>query len=369
MSLDYPLPMAGGRRGRASQGSAGKGGVRGKIFKWIAAITAVISLVLGVQQVVSLGKAARDRRRQVSELLGMEKIQKESGNFTGAWASLEKASGLDDSSKEVRRAQEDLAMAWLEAGRVSSENAKFSEITDKVTPVLSRAVASEDRSRRADAYAHLGWADFLRSRDGVGADPEVSYRKALAEDPDNVYANAMLGHAALWHGVNLKEARRYFAAALATGRVREYVRGLQFAALLNPNSEEAEEEAIRVANEMRKSGEKLDAIPARYRDRLFNIYYGRARPPGPRPEFLAVVPPAEHLATFQWLFAGEQFEGGKDVLREYWQATLEEASGQSSEALRRLRSLRSRIQREGSASTLTDSVDGAIARLSRSKPG
>src|ERR1700693_3320071 len=355
------------KKSDAPPATAGDSGFRVKIFKWIAGVTAVISLIIGVHQVITLGRTARERRQQVAELLAIETVQKGSGNFAGAWASLEKASQLDNSSREVRRAQEDLGMAWLEAGRLSGDNMRFSDIADKVTPALSRAVASEDRSRRADAYAHLGWADFLRSRDGVGGlDPEGSYQKALAEDPDNVYANAMLGHATLWHGGKLDDARRYFAKALATGRGREYVRGLQLAALLNRHAEETEDETIRVANEMHKGSEKPDAVPAPMRDRLFSIYYDRVAVPRPRPEFLAVVPPAEHLATFKWLFAEMNLEEGKSLQREYWLATLEEASGQTAAALQRFRSLRSVFPPE--ASRLSESIDAALKRLSQNEP-
>jgi tetratricopeptide (TPR) repeat protein len=343
----------------------GEPGVRAKIFKWIAGVTAIASLILGVQQVVSIGAAARQKRRQVTELLATEKVQKDSGNFAGAWEGLEKASLLDSSSREVRRAQEDLGMAWLEASRLSGETQKFSDIVEKVTPALARAASSEDRSRRADAYAHLGWADFLRSRDGVGGlDPEASYRKALAEDPKNVYANAMLGHATLWRRGKLEDARRYFATALATGRAREYVRGLQLAALLNNHAEADEDEAIRVANEMRKGSEKFDSLSARIRDRLFSIYYDRVAVPRPRPEFVSVVPPAEHLATFQWLFADANLEEGKSLQREYWLATLEEASGQQVQALQRFRFLSSKLRRDGS-SRMSASIDAAITRLSK----
>lgn len=357
--------MARARKGGKSSAAAGESGIRGKIFKWIAGVTAVISLTLGINEVVKLGRDARQRHKQVNELLASEKIEKDSGNFAGAWATLEKASQVDGSNSEVRRAQEDLGMAWLEAGRVTGENAKFSDITDRVSPSVARAAASEDRTRRADAYAHLGWADFLRTRDGVGGlDPEISYRKALAEDPDNSYANAMLGHLTLWRGGKLEDARRYFARALSRDRTREYVRGLQFAALMNSHAEEAEEETIRVANEMRKGSEKLDPLRAGIRDRIFSIYYRRMRTPGPKAEFLSVVPPAEHLATFQWLFADADFDESKSLQREYWLAALEEAAGERARALERWRSLRSKLPRDGSW-TMTPAVDAAIKRLSR----
>ncbi len=354
--------MAGTRKRRgASPPAAGETGVRARIFKWIAGITAVISLVIGVHQLVTLGGASRQRRRQVAELLSTESVQRSSGDFAGAWTSLDKAIQIDNSNSQARREQEDLAMAWLDADRPIGENQKFSDLVEKVAPAVSRAAASEDRSRKADAFAHLGWADFLRSRDGVGGlKPEDSYRKALEEDPNNVYANAMLGHLTLWKGRKLDDARRYFATALATGRVREFVRRLQLSALFNYHEEELENEAVRVANEMRKGSEKLNE---RARSNLFSVYYDRIAAPRPKPDFLAVVPPAEHLATVQWLFADASLGDDKKLQREYWLAILEEASGHPAEALQRFRLLRSKLPR--GASRMSESVDAAIQRLAR----
>jgi tetratricopeptide (TPR) repeat protein len=338
-------------------------GVRARILKWVAFATAIIGLILGLNQVVGLGKTARERRRQVAELVSSANVQESSGNFSGAWASLEKASQIDPSNGGVRRKQEDLAMVWLESGR-PGVGSKFTELADKVTPALSRAATSENRVRRADAFAHMGWADFLRSRDGVGGvDSDLSYRRSLAEDPANPYANAMLGHWTLWRGGRLEDARRYFAAALASNRAREFVRGLQLSALLNSHAEEAEDEAIRVANEIRKSGEKPnDALTDVARDRLFSVYYARIAPT-PRREFLSAVPPAEHLATFQWLFSAMPLDSSKSLQRDYWQAMLEEAAGQTNEALQHFRALRLKLPPETS-SRLTDSIDAAIQRLS-----
>jgi tetratricopeptide (TPR) repeat protein len=326
----------------------------------MAAAATAVSLIIGIRQLVKFIGDSRANRRQVAELLTSEPVQRDSGNFAAAWASLEKAALLDPSRGDVRRAQEDLAMAWLENIRLSGEGAKFFDIVDKVTPVLSLAATAADPSRKADALAHLGWADFLRSRDGVGGlDPEASYHKALAADPRNVYAQAMLGHSILWRGGTLLEARRSFEAALATGRARQYVRGLQLSALFNRRSEEAEDEAVRVANEMRKGSETLGA-----RERFFPIYYDRVRAPQPSAAFLTLLPPEEHLATFRWLFDAGTLDEGRRLVAQYWLATLEEASGQPREALQEFRSLRSKVSGTG-PSPLHDSAEAGVKRLSK----
>ena len=69
------------------------------------------------------------------------------------------------------------------------------DVSDPAEPVLARGAASSDDRRAANALAHLGWADFLRSREGaMGLDPPRYYRQAIQRDPQNVYAHAMWGH-------------------------------------------------------------------------------------------------------------------------------------------------------------------------------
>ena len=88
--------------------------------------------------------------------------------------------------------------------------------------------------RKADLLAHLGWADFLRWREGQRQlDPADRYRQALAVDPSNVYAHAMLGHWLLWSSDSVVDANRHFDAALQSGRERPFVRRLQLAGLGN----------------------------------------------------------------------------------------------------------------------------------------
>jgi hypothetical protein len=57
-------------------------------------------------------------------------------------------------------------MDWLENARATEGKGTFSDIASKVQPVLSRAALAADNRRAANAPAHLGWGDFLRSREG-----------------------------------------------------------------------------------------------------------------------------------------------------------------------------------------------------------
>src|SRR5262249_1878128 len=82
--------------------------------------------------------------------------------------------------------------------------------------------------------------------------------------------HAMLGHWILWNHGKMSEAEEHFSAALAAGREHAFVREYQLAALQNEQTEEAQRELLRVANEMRKNNEQLDA---RTTSRIWSIYY------------------------------------------------------------------------------------------------
>src|SRR6266536_152757 len=206
----------------------------GRALKWVGGTTAVLSLVFGLRQLTVLISDARDRQRQVTELIATGKLQQEARDYESGWISLRKAAELRANQSQVRAAQEDLAMAWLDNIRGSQGPTPFTAIVDTLVPVLSRRVVSAEGTRKADLLAHLGWADFLRWRDGDRSlEPAERYRQAMAVDSQNVYAHAMLAHWILWNGGTLEDANLHFAAALRSGRERPYVRRLQTAAVEN----------------------------------------------------------------------------------------------------------------------------------------
>ncbi len=157
---------------------------------------------------------------------------------------------------------------------------------------------TQDNRRAADALAHLGWADFLRSRDGQGGlDPVRYYQQALQRDPENLYAHAFWGHYILTGDGDLQEAKAHFAKALAAHTGTPFVRQLQLAGLTWRTSPQRQDEVARIANEMRVRGEALDSISS-----IWNVYYERLVWNHDRDDFLAALPPQDHVATFEWLF-------------------------------------------------------------------
>jgi hypothetical protein len=331
------------------------------VLKWVGSLTAILSLFFGVRQLIKIVSDRVEANRKIDALLKSEDVELKVRDYAAAWRSLEQASQIGPDSAKVHLAQENLAMAWLEDVHLR-EGEKWSDISEKVEPVLSRGVSStKDSQRSADLLAHVGWAYFLRSRDGVfGLDPAGAYAKAAAQDKNNPYAEAMWGHWILWNHGKLSEASQHFSAALASGRQRDFVRRLQFAGLENCPNGQCDAEIIRVANEIRKENGKIDADTVH---RIYSNYYGRVFSRNPSSnQFLNVIPPEEHLATFHWLFDGLDLDESGSLLRSGYLASIEEAAGKKEEALANYRGLRAKVPMH--SGPLSDAIDGGIKRLS-----
>lgn len=268
-----------------------------RALKWIGVITAVISLLLGVRQLTSWLGDLYGRQREAATLVDVARQQASRRDFAAAWTSLDRAAEVR-AGEEVDRARVEIAFAWLQDAR-PGPGQRFAVITDTVTPALDRALVSAEGERRADLLAHLGWVTFLRLRDGYEGDPAARYQEAVAVDPDNVFANSMLGHWLLWRSADQMEAARtHFDTALAAaGNRRPFVRQLQLAALRNRN-EAGDAELLRVANDMRTRDERLDAGAADHVYWIFTMRYG---PNASRTSRVSTVPDAELAATYDWV--------------------------------------------------------------------
>jgi Tfp pilus assembly protein PilF len=278
---------------------------RAGVIKWIGAGTAVISLILGARQLVTIGTERAARARESAEAVAIARQQAARGDFTDAWKSLDRA------EQQARTAESDaarleVAFRWLQEARKPADQ-PFATITDAIVPTLDRALLDQQHPRRADIVAHLGWATFLKSRDRGEGDPEPLYRQALTIDPKNVYANIMLAHWLMWNRRSVEDARPYFEAAVASGKERPLVRRLQIAALRNSSSNEGDTELLRIANSMRQQNETPDNTSART---IYVVYRTRyaTRSPYIDPNTTGVTV-SDQLATLTWL---SRFPGGSD---------------------------------------------------------
>jgi len=311
-----------------------------QFLKWVGYLTAIFSLCATVWGVGKYLYSRAETRKNLSELFATEAEQEKSHDYSSAWQTLERAAKLDANSDKVRAAQENLAMVWLDDMHLQ-ENQKWSNVVQKLETVLTGAVAaSKPGQHQADLRAHIGWAYFLESRDGrADLDPAGQYREAAAEDPNNPYAEAMWGHWILWdHCYSVKGAAPHFAAALASQREGEFVRRLQLAALLDCGGEAAEQEVIRVVNAMRKEQRTVTDWD---RSHIYGIYYSELSHESARTsEFINAVPPAEHIATFHWLFDDwDTGDATTPLSHALYLARLQEAAGQRDEALANYKSV------------------------------
>ncbi|MBS0446729.1 MAG: toll/interleukin-1 receptor domain-containing protein [Proteobacteria bacterium] len=249
-------------------------------------------------------------------------------------AALSALAGLTQhvpSAPAATTAREDCAMHWLRDMRAyvgtSGQRRTFDEQVAVASPVLVAGLAGARGQRAADLRAHVGWGEYLRSREGSGhADPVAYWQRAVVDDPGNVYAEAMWGHQ-LVPG-HLAEARAHFDRAIASGRERAWVRDMQFGASLG-TGDEAAAYAITVADAMRRDGEPV--APGQ-RDRLWSYAYARLVDPDARAALLAALPAAQALATYEWLYAGGEVEPAKTPTGVFVHAALQAHAGQTDAA-------------------------------------
>ncbi len=287
-----------------------------------------------------------------------------SGDHALAWLRYDEAIASHPQRPALRRAREDCAMRWLREIRVQVGKETLTDIVGKVLPVLAEGAAAADAGQRgADLRAHMGWADFLRLREGAsGMNPQAHYERALTLEPGNVYAHAMWAHHMMVQSQPIDDAKRHLAAALASGRERAYVRSMQFAALLYyPGKGAAPVEALRVATDMRKSGEP---VSANVRERLWtHVYRDGLLPSHRREAFMAALGDADNVTTFVWLYPQAEVRADRASLWRFLMASLEDAAGQRSAARARYESLRDDLQRERATGSLLDATLAAIKRL------
>jgi tetratricopeptide (TPR) repeat protein len=312
----------------------------------------MFALAGGVLVVAGLGFAGysqwnkqRVAQAQAATLAATAQQLCESKDHALAWQRYDEAIARYPELQSLRVSREDCGMRWLREIRVREGKETFTDIVNRVLPVLAEGATGSTGQRAADLHAHMGWANFLRRREGAGGlDPQAQYQKALTEDPSNVYAHAMWAHNILFKGGPVETARQHFVSALASGRERPYVRELQFAALLNNMESPAQLEAARVAGEMRKSAEPIDE---RLRERLWTyVYYAGLLSESRRTTFMAGMRDSDGPATFRWLFPENNIREDRRDMWRFFMASLEQAAGERDLALARYEALRADLQHD-----------------------
>lgn len=339
-------------------------------LKWIAAVTAVLTLIGGLFATTRMLADVRERKRFIAEAFEVAARQRTGGDYAAAWATLEggtksadeggqlaKLFGqLSEERRFLRQAQEELAMAWLRNLQVPSGK-RFSDVVDRLLPVLERGAAASAGIARADRVAHIGWGYFLKRRDGdTQLDPAAQYGIALAADADNPYAHAFWGHWMVWTGKPLPAAMAHFDAAAKNTATLAFVRRLTYAALRG-RGDDAQAQLLRVVNEMERNGERLE--PALRREAV-DIYASIARS-GKADPFAQVAPPADHVMVIEDLASDAELDDRRLNLLRAAQGIFNEAGGELTAALSSWRTVRANAEPNDAA--LRARADAAIKRL------
>jgi hypothetical protein len=347
------------------------------VMKWVGIVTALISFGTALYALIHSASELRDHKRVFREQLNSGQMQEASGDFANAWDSFTHAEttvadegvfakllgGLSAEQREVRTAEQDLAMEWLRSSHVP-EGSQFSTIADKLVSVLTIGANTSSGARKADLLAHLGWAYFLKQRDGdESLRPEAEYKEAVIVDAKNPFANVYWGHWILWNHGLLKDADERFAIALSSDRVRSVVRHFQLAALANVRSDDTDAAWLRVVSDMQAASEKIDSS---VRDEVCNRYAQALQDEALIQRIFAALPAARQVELLQALL---QSEGISDVQKTTLNVALAEsleAAGRSQDALETWKILAVELKSQPH-SIWSERVDAAIKRPSRKR--
>lgn len=349
------------------------------VRRWWPALAVVAALALGLA-----GYAVRTQYRRsatpptasgeipatvkgtVGALLAEASAQHRRSQSIEALATLARARELAPASDAVRQMQEDVAMHWIRNVRVESGKSSFGEAIKPAMAVVDASLPAATGTRRADLLAHSGWAAFLMWRDGDRRlNPAEWYEEALSVDPENPYANAMLAHWTLHQEDDVPRAVKLFDTASRTRRAIDAVRRLQWAAYANESSPQAHVQLVRLADRMRRDGEKLTMEQAQA---LWGPYYFAtlSSRENERQVLLDALPPDDHITTVGWAF--EDFAAKDESRRRtirYYVALLHARAGRPDQAVGDLRTLDAEMAKD--PGSLRDAVQDALRRLRAGK--
>jgi hypothetical protein len=350
------------------------------VKRWLGLGAVILSTGSAAVGVLRAQADMSDRSRVVVEQLAAGRLQQKAQDYSNAWASFQRAAevaaadgpiatllgGSGRVQADVRTAQQDLAMEWLRSTGISSDP-PFTEVVDKAVPTLSAAVDGATSTRKADILAHIGWAYYLKQRDGdTHVDPVGSYRDAVAADAGNPYANAFWGlyllwnHGRPWQTGPVPEAQQHFAAAFASGREHALVRRLQLTALLHGGSDEAEAAWWQTVDEMRKGGEPIDATTER---EMVRSYFVAPNSDHQVERLLSLLPAVEHVELQRMLLQSGKLDAQEILAIKANMAIALGAAGKAEAALATWREVKAGAQPDRSYN-FSSRMDAALRSVS-----
>lgn len=340
------------------------------IMSWVGGITALIGLAASVGGGVTWFVTHQKQKAELQAKMALAQGQAKQGEYQASIESYGEILKADPLYRPALDQQLNTAMLWVEdfhvLTRADQNSAELAApALDQVMAILDAGLNRTKGSQAADVQAHIGWAHWLNQQIAereFGPVAEQDLRAALAADPSNVYANGMLGNVMLRSGGSLSEAMQHFNVALSTGKVRPYVRNLEFGGLIYLDEKGARAAVVKTANDMRRAGEPIDE--GRKARILSFCYDPMVREREELTESLSAVPPDEAWKTYLWIDDNSGDTHVQTMKHDFIQADLLEISGKREESLGKYRLLQRQLRNE--PGTMKDSVAAAIARLSHS---
>ena len=343
------------------------------VMTWVGGITALFGLFASLAGGVTWFVNHHKRQAERQGKMALAQIQATQGEYQASLQIYTDILKADPTYRPALDQQLKVTMLWVENfGVLAREDQNAADLSapalDQIFAILDSGLTRTKGSEAADVQAHIGWAHWLNqhiSEREIGPAAEQNLRAALASDPTNLYANAMLGNWMLQTGGDFTEAIQHLETAVSTGKARAFVRSLQIGGLIDHDTPGARAELIGAANNMRKAGEPLGEGEKR---RILGLCCDpTVTNHAELVESLSAVPEDEAWKTYLWL-DDAQAEGRSEKthneVRDFIEANLLEISGKRQESLDKYRLLQRELMNRGS--TMENSVDAAIARLAHS---
>jgi tetratricopeptide (TPR) repeat protein len=281
-------------------------------------------------------------------------------DYEAAWRANAKARGLAPRNAAAAAQQARIAMRWLEDVHLSSADGPqtFSPVVDPLKSALIERLAGTQGREKADIHAHIGWANFLRYRDGhPDTDIAKEFDAAIGEDPDNLYGHVMRGFWILWNGGPIDKARGDFEIALRSTADPAFSDKLIMSGLLNITSDDFMAGAIEYADTIRRAGRDIDDHTKRRLMWYYSICLHDTK-------LLATIekalPAGEQMVVLAWL-KQSNIPAYESRVATYFMAHFAEKDGKREEALRLYGDLVSTSP--GKGENLTGLAQAAVSRL------
>lgn len=317
-------------------------------LKWIGGVTAIITLVISSINLNDIVTSAKRRSTAVEELVTGAAMMRRMENVDSASNLLSEALKIDPISKAALELQVEIAMEKVRdvIGRIDKGDVKGIE---PMLPIIERGTGELDNRRAADALAHLGWINYLRSaayKEHYKTD--IYFQEAFKLDPDNCYAHVLRAN---WCLANqryekidnpFEQAMRHYREVEKSSRKINGLEKIIWRNLANTRFDGADILILDRANDYRKRGKDIDREAKKF---IMALYCKAFLNEKKIKNIIRRIPSQELKKTFDWIQKNnaisndEKIACGNTFEHRYISIMLDEISGDASTTMARYRTL------------------------------